>query len=566
MKSNLGATKTLKTGTWLFFIAFTCLFVSSCKNDDDKPKAKDIVRKEELFPNRLKKNLTTLVEYAFENNGRINDTTAVKFVPLVKNVYEKNGYTAIWSAEGKFISIGDSLHGFLKNAMHYGLFPSDYHLKALNGIQHQIATDSLASKDAALWSRADVLMTDALLHVASHLKRGRLPYDSTSRKDTIINFDSIYLSTLDKVTSSKSVTKILTDLEPQLPGYRELKNGVTGYIDTTEFRQYTYLPFPYSDSIAFYDLLKKRLYEEYISDSLPPSMDTGTLRKVIGKYQAAKKLKVTGRANENTIKTLNDTNWERFKRIALSLDKYKLMPDTMPPIYVWVNIPGYYLKVMEGDSMVMESRVIVGATKTRTPELYSEISNFITYPQWTVPYSIVFKEMLPAIQKDVAYLDKQNLIVVDKNDSVLDPEKIEWKKLSKKKFPYQIKQREGDDNSLGVLKFNFRNKYAVYLHDTNARWMFQKSLRALSHGCVRVQDWRDLAHYLVRNDTIKYNVDTLASWIVRQEKHVVSGFKKVPLFIRYFTCEGAYGKVKFYDDIYGEDKILTEKYFSKNIN
>jgi murein L,D-transpeptidase YcbB/YkuD len=242
------------------------------------------------------------------------------------------------------------------------------------------------------------------------------------------------------------------------------------------------------------------------------------------------------------------------------------MPDTMPPIYVWVNIPGYYLKVMEGDSMVMESRVIVGASKTRTPELYSEISNFITYPQWTVPYSIVFKEMLPAIQKDVAYLDKQNLIVVDKNDSVLDPEKIEWKKLSKKKFPYQIKQREGDDNSLGVLKFNFRNKYAVYLHDTNARWMFQKSLRALSHGCVRVQDWRDLAHYLVRNDTIKYNVDTLASWIVRQEKHVVSGFKKVPLFIRYFSCEGSYGKVKFYDDIYGEDKILTEKYFSKNIN
>lgn len=238
----------------------------------------------------------------------------------------------------------------------------------------------------------------------------------------------------------------------------------------------------------------------------------------------------------------------------------------MPTVYVWVNLPAYYLKVVDSDTVVMQSRVIVGATKTRTPELHSEISNFITYPQWTVPYSIVFKEMLPAIQKDVAYLEKQNLIVVDKNDSVLDPEKIDWMKLSKKRFPYLIKQREGDDNSLGVLKFNFRNKYAVYLHDTNVRWMFQKTSRALSHGCVRVQDWRELAHFLVRNDTIKYNIDTLASWIVRQEKHVVSGFKRVPLFIRYFTCEGADGKVKFYDDIYGEDKILTERYFSKNIN
>ena len=173
--------------------------------------------------------------------------------------------------------------------------------------------------------------------------------------------------------------------------------------------------------------------------------------------------------------------------------------------------------------------------------------------------------MLPAIQKDVTYLDKQNLMVVDKNDSVLDPTKIDWKKLSKKKFPYLIKQREGDDNSLGVMNFNFRNKYEVYLHDTNARWMFEKSGRALSHGCVRVQDWRDLAHFLVRNDTIKYNVDTLASWIVRQEKHVVSGFKKVPLFIRYFTCEGVDGKLKFYDDVYAEDKMLIDRYFAKHI-
>jgi murein L,D-transpeptidase YcbB/YkuD len=174
--------------------------------------------------------------------------------------------------------------------------------------------------------------------------------------------------------------------------------------------------------------------------------------------------------------------------------------------------------------------------------------------------------MLPAIQKDTNYLNKQNLMVVDKNDSVIPPSKIKWSKLSKTYFPYQIRQRQGDDNSLGVLKFNFRNKYSVYLHDTNARWLFSKSMRALSHGCVRVQNWQDLAHFLVRNDTVRYSADTLASWIVRQEKHVVTGFRKVPLFIRYFTCEGKNGRLKFYDDIYAEDKMLTEKYFSRNIN
>jgi murein L,D-transpeptidase YcbB/YkuD len=365
---------------------------------------------------------------------------------------------------------------------------------------------------------------------------------------------------------SKQLGHALDSLEPKLKGYQSLKAGIKSFLDTASFRNFTYLPYPYKDSIQFFTLLRNRLFEERLLDTLPATADSAQLRQAVAKYQSIKKLKSTGRINEATVYSLNDTDWERYKRIAISLDKYKLMADTMPATYVWVNIPSYKLIVSDSDSVVLVSKVIVGTSQTRTPELHSEISNFITYPQWTVPFSIVFKEFLPAIQKDINYLKKQNLMVVDKNDSVIDPSTIDWTKLSKKKFPYLLRQREGDDNSLGLLKFNFRNKYAVYLHDTNARWMFQKSSRALSHGCVRVQDWEDLAHFLVRNDSVRYHPDTLTSWIVRQEKHVVSGFKKVPLFIRYITCEGINGRIKFYDDIYAEDKILAEKYFSKNIN
>lgn len=566
MKSNFGRIALLKIPAGLVVLALTCLIFSSCGEDDNKPSEKDIVKQEELFPERVTKNLHTLLNYTSANNGRINDSVSIGSLDLVKKVYNTNNYTTIWSTEGKWLPVGDSLNHFIRNSMEYGLFPVDYHLHELNGIQQRVKTDTLADKDAALWSRADVLMTDAVLKIAANLKRGRLPFDSISRKDTMLNFDSIYLNTIEKVASTKTVENVLNELEPKLPGYVALKSSLKNYLDSTEFPRFTYLTYPYADSIEFFDQLKVRLHEEGMLDSIPASMDTFAIRKVIAKYQTAKKLKATGRINDNTVKLLNDYNWERYKRIALSLDKYRLMADTMPTTYVWVNIPSYLLKVVDSDSVAMDSRVIVGATQTRTPELHSDIVNFITYPQWTVPFSIVFKEILPGIQKDSSYLTKQNLIVVDKNDSVLNPATIKWKKLSKTKFPYLIKQREGDNNSLGVLKFNFRNKYAVYLHDTNARWMFSKTGRALSHGCVRVQDWRDLAHFLVRNDTIKYSIDTLASWIVRQEKHVVSGFKKVPLFIRYFTCEGLDGKIRFYDDIYGEDKILTEKYFSRYIN
>lgn len=564
MTSNFAIHTMLKTIYKAIVFIFLLAAVQACK-DETKPSEKDIVKKPELFPDRVKKNLREIIEYAGKNNGRINDTTFLKNITAVKSIYESYDFEPLWSSEGSLAPLGDSLTDFIDNCMQYGLFPSDYNYRAISGIRHRANTDTLSKKDAALWSRADLLLTDALLRMSSHLKRGRLPYDSTSRKDTAQITDSFYVSVLNNILETKQVKTNLHDLEPKLAPYVELKKAAKEYVDTTEFKMYTYLNYPFKDSVTFFGLLRNRLYEEGLLDSLPAVLDSLTLRKTLIKYQTSKKLKPTGKVNENTIKTLNNTPWERFKRFAITLDKYKLM-DTLPNTYVWVNIPAFHLRVVEADTVVMESKVIVGATKTRTPELYSEISNFITYPQWTVPYSIIFKEMLPAIKKDINYLAKQNLMIVDRYDSVIDPEKIDWSKLSKKRFPYLIKQREGDDNSLGVLKFNFRNKYAVYLHDTNARWMFQKSDRALSHGCVRVQDWKDLAHFLVRNDTIKYHTDTLASWIVRQEKHVVSGFKKVPLFIRYFTCDARDGKLRFYDDVYGEDKVLAERYFAKNIH
>ena len=104
------------------------------------------------------------------------------------------------------------------------------------------------------------------------------------------------------------------------------------------------------------------------------------------------------------------------------------------------------------------------------------------------------------------------------------------------------------------------------MHDTNVRWMFSKSYRAFSHGCIRVKEWVKLANYLVRYDSLKYPPDTVKAYIARGEKHVVSGFHKLPLYIRYFTCEGKDGKVMFYEDIYDEDRSLIQKYFTnKNV-
>jgi murein L,D-transpeptidase YcbB/YkuD len=421
----------------------------------------------------------------------------------------------------------------------------------------------MARKNAAIWTRADLLLTDAFFTLVKDLKQGRLDYDSvTLRKDSVLP-DSIFVGALNTALQNNNITETLHALEPRHSGYDSLRAYLHGFLATAHFKKMTWLEYPYKDSAGFYQALMHRLQESGYIDSAATTADTGVMRGAIRHYQENNKLKITGKPSQEMVDMMNNaSDWEKFKRIAITLDRYKLLPDTLPQIYVWVNLPAFSLQVVDSDTVVMESKVIVGAPKTRTPLLTSEISNFVTYPQWTVPNSIIFKEMLPAIKKSVDYLTKQNLMVVDDNDSVLDPTKIRWSRLNKNNFPYQIKQRQGDDNSLGVMKFNFRNKYDVYLHDTNVRWMFDKTFRALSHGCVRVKEWRKLSAFLIRNDTVKYHPDTLKAWIQRQEKHTVYGFARVPIFLRYFTVEGKKGQILFHDDIYGEDKQLRNRYFA----
>ena len=145
----------------------------------------------------------------------------------------------------------------------------------------------------------------------------------------------------------------------------------------------------------------------------------------------------------------------------------------MPSRYVWVNLPGYYMQLMQDDSVLITSKIVCGKKITRTPLLTSAISNLVTYPQWTIPESIIAKEILPGIKKDSNYLSKKGYSLIDSKGDEIDPHTVDWSKY-KKTIPYKVVQGSGDENALGILKFNFPNKYAVYLHDTNQRYLFSR--------------------------------------------------------------------------------------------
>jgi murein L,D-transpeptidase YcbB/YkuD len=246
---------------------------------------------------------------------------------------------------------------------------------------------------------------------------------------------------------------------------------------------------------------------------------------------------------------------KRAEKISLNMERWRWQKQ-WPDRYVYVNIPAFILRVMENDSLWLQSKVIVGKRATPTPVLESVIKSFVIYPYWHVPYSISTKEILPAVQADRNYLSKNNFEVLNRRGEVVNPDTIQWNFYNAGFFPFTFRQREGSENSMGIIKFNFANNNGVYLHDTNSKRLYQRANRDLSHGCVRVSEAVALAHYLVREDDIYVSPEDLDQYLTFQQRLKIDLRKPISLKLEYFTAEVQNGVTLFYDDIYKKDSIM----------
>lgn len=552
------------------FIAL--LLYGSCNNSSRSP-ANDIVIVPEKMDKRVSEKIEEYLADAVSGKTAANDSISLKQPSLVQDVFKHCKFETLWSKEEQWNKQGDELFAFIENSRAYGLFPEDYHLKDIQSLRSTFIADSLSKNgprtNAALWTKGELMLTDAFVQIINDIKLGRLMPDSVlQRRDSVINI-GLYLSKLNEFITGTPVTAIAESLEPKHKGYRLLKAGIKQFVDSADFRKFTYVPFPYKDTMKFRRTLQLRLYESGFISFEKPQADSSTLAEAIQKFQRKKGYKADGKAGEQVVRALNNSDREKFIRLAITMDRYKMMDDKMPPKYIWVNLPSYYLQLIEKDSAKITSRVIVGKPATRTPVLTSSINEMITYPTWTPPQSIIVKEILPAVKRNPGYLARRGFKLINGRGEEIDPYSVNWSKYNKT-IPYRVVQNSSDANALGIFKFNFINKYAVYLHDTNQRYLFGNSSRAISHGCVRVQEWEKLAYYIIKNDSLNFRLndtlrvtsDSVRSWLSQKQRKVIPVQNKLPVYLRYFTCEGKNGKIVFYDDIYGEDRLLREKYFA----
>ncbi len=549
-------------------VLFLVTLMYSCKRKDNR-NSDDNAQQVQADDRPLDKKIAETIQFKL-TKPQPGDLINPRLINLLHFYYSQNGYMPVWSKEGIWNRQSNELIQYLDTCIYDGLFNKDYHYKAISTLKNKLANDSLKMMKPVDWALADLGFTSAFMQVLQDLAQGRLFNSKQLWSSDSSKYESFFLKNIHRFMKGEKLAFITNSIQPTHKGYVLLRGAIRSFTDSMDRTVYTYLQYPYpsKDSLLFIKALKKRFAESGIFENtnLP---DTTALQDIIKKYQAKKQLKTDGKISSSLVRMLNNTGKEKLIRIAITLDKFKQLPAVMPDKYIWVNLPSFYLQLIGHDTVLMQSKIICGKSSTPTPEITSYIDNLVTFPTWTVPKSIIEKEILPGLKRNPGYLARKGLGLYKHDGTPVNPYSVNWEKFTKG-IPFKVMQSSGDENALGVMKFNFKNAHDVYLHDTNQRYLFKKNVRNLSHGCVRVQDWEQLAFYIARNDsslypakdTLKYTTDSISNWIRNEEMHKIVIKNKFPIFIRYFSCAYSENGIRFYDDIYGSDIKLREKYFA----
>jgi len=310
--------------------------------------------------------------------------------------------------------------------------------------------------------------------------------------------------------------------------------------------------------------LRERLAIEgdYICDSNETgNRYKGCLVDAVKKFQARHGLEAEGFVGKMTRKALNVSAEEKVAKLKLNLDRIKWIKRDQDKYHIYVNIPSFTMYMYDDKEIMRSMRVITGRKGHETPIFYGRVRTIVLNPYWRIPASIIRHETVPKLKKDPGYTNKKNIEIhtgYSEHSPRVNPYKVNWHKYGRKLPPYKFMQSPGEKNALGKVKYLFPNKYSVYMHDTNQRYLFVKDYRALSHGCVRLGKPFELLEAFAEIEP-KIDAERSKQILKENKKTPYRLSKSIPVDIVYLTALAAKdGTVMFYDDVYGYDKIQLE--------
>ncbi len=458
-------------------------------------------------------------------------------------LYSKLDYACLWTCKEENLELYKEL---VSNARQHGLRQKDYEVNPL--------------EDPLLY---ELFITDRLIRLAYDLYYGRLRpkklfnhWTAPEKEDKVINI----LADLIKAGRIKDFFK---ELSPKDPSYWLLVKEAELYEFLSGLEWKTIRPrkaLRVGDKSPCIDEVRYRLFllgdlKEYE----PSEVFDERLKEAIKSFQERHGIEPTGILDGHTLKELNTKPSERLRQIYLNLEKLRWVE--IPKNAIAVNIPSFELFYFKEGKLRLSSKVVVGRNYEKdfrpTPILYSRVQSITVNPKWYVPISIAVKDIKPKVLKDPNYLSRKGIRVFYKGEEV-DPSQVDWASLSENNFPYMLVQEAGPRNALGVLKFNFPNPFAVYLHDTPDKHLFKRHKRTFSSGCIRVEKAKELALELLGPD---WDMKRLNGLISSKNTITVRLPREVPIYLLYYTAFERDGKLHLREDIYGYDRIIGSRLF-----
>ncbi len=493
----------------------------------------------------------------------------IQMLPLA---YRDRKHLPLWIDASLRLEKAEALANAIDRAGEDGLAPVDYHREAIHELLAQICEQYSATGPASVppeWlADLDLILTDAFLLYGSHLAAGRVNPESL-HTDWKINPDDVDLSAaLTRAATTGNVNAALERLRPAHNGYRSLRSALAQLRKLEAANGWPLLDdsqtiMPGDERLVVADLRRRLAVSGDLDptgpDDDPLYFDT-TLIAAVKRFQQRNGLKTDGIVGRETFGMLNIPVEVRIRQVILNLERWRWLPRTLGARYVIVNTADFDLKLVQNGQVVLQMRVVVGRPARRSPVFSARMTHMVVNPHWNVPRTIAVEDILPEIQKDVAYLAQRGFRVFQSWEvgaPEVDPTGVDWHAFHANRFPFKLRQDPGPYNALGRIKFMFPNPFAVYLHDTPDRDLFNRIQRDFSSGCIRVEAPAVLANFVLAGDE-KWVPDALAEAFEEGEPRTIQLKHPVPVHLLYMTAwVDETGRIQFRSDIYDRDRDLS---------
>jgi L,D-transpeptidase YcbB len=480
--------------------------------------------------------------------------------------YRGRGFEPAWVSELGPRAVADSLLWALEGAVLEGLDPDHYHVGRIREAYADVIRTQSSGRapGATLLSELDLLLTDAFLVYASHLAVGRVDPTTIHPEWTVSRGAVDLVARLDMALATGRVGGVLEELLPIHPAYDRLRRALAEHRRIAANGGWPMLP-GRTLTIGTRDpavaLLRARLMAS--GDLAAPTrrvdeeLFDGEVEKAVQRFQARHALAETGEVRLETSAVMNIPVEDRIRMLERNLERWRWLPQDLGERHIVVNIAGLEMHVMEGDSSIFQSRVLVGQRYRKTPVFSDRMTYLVLNPTWTIPPGILEEDKLPLIRADQSYLARNNIQVLAANGRVVDPTTIDFDRLTGR-TGYRFRMDPGPENPLGKVKFMFPNPHHIYLHDTPDHDDFDRTGGAVSSGCIRVERSLELAEYLL-SDSPGWDRARMETAIQTPGERTVSLRRPLPIHILYWTAwVTPEGEVHFRPDIYDRDSTLDE--------